>query len=99
MFESTPPLDRDDLQFDRAIPATSSGDAPASDGMVCSACHHPIADEYYDINGQAMCQRSRRPISSATRGIRPSCGRTRSTGGTLGEQANREAGYVERSLV
>jgi hypothetical protein len=59
-----------DLQFDRVVnrtPATAAG-------AVCAVCQQPIAAEYYDVNGNTVCDNCRTALeaSAATpRGIGP----------------------------
>ena len=49
------------LQFDTAVPATAD---PAIAGVVtCVACQQTIADEYFDINGQAVCESCRQQVA------------------------------------
>jgi hypothetical protein len=52
------------LQFDRAV---SSQTSPASDrlSVTCDACHAPIADEYYEVNGHSVCASCRTVLESA----------------------------------
>jgi hypothetical protein len=47
-----------DLQFDRA----EFGGQPAS--QTCAACQQPIADRYFDVNGQITCPTCRETIAS-----------------------------------
>jgi len=53
------------LQFDRAVSSRPSApvDAPS---VTCVACHSSIVDEYYDVNGQAVCARCRTAVEAAT---------------------------------
>jgi hypothetical protein len=44
------------LQFETAVPATSSAEADATEHRVtCAACQHAIVAEYFDVNGQPVC--------------------------------------------
>ena len=50
--------ERDALQFDRAVTASTAApaDKPA---VVCAACRAAIETEYFDVNGNAVCRRCR----------------------------------------
>src|SRR5215475_11252709 len=52
------------LQFDRAISSQPST-SPDRLSVTCTACHAPIADEYYDVNGHSVCARCRTALESA----------------------------------
>lgn len=41
--------DQGDLQFHRAEPAQGQA------GLTCAACHRPISDSYFEVNGQVVC--------------------------------------------
>lgn len=41
--------DQGDLQFHRAEPAQGQA------GLTCAACQRPIADSYFEVNGQVVC--------------------------------------------
>jgi hypothetical protein len=60
------PVNRDGLQFDHVIPESSSPGTHSSAGVVCSACQGLIADQYYEINSNIVCQRCRLAIEAAT---------------------------------
>jgi hypothetical protein len=53
----TQPAEATDLQFDRA----EFGAQPAS--STCAACQQPIADRYFDVNGQMTCATCRATIA------------------------------------
>ncbi len=42
----------DELQFDRALPADASA---AGGAVVCSGCHRPVADRYYQVGAAVTC--------------------------------------------
>jgi len=74
MSDSETPVGNDELQFDRVIPDSASAHPRADVGMVCSACRKSIPTEYYDINGNVVCQGCRLLIEAAAetpRGIVP----------------------------
>src|SRR5260221_9573319 len=53
MNDQTPnPADAGELQFDEAEFAV-----PAAGVPVCVACHLPIPDHYFQINGEILCER------------------------------------------
>jgi hypothetical protein len=54
----TQPAEATDLQFDRA----EFGAQPAD--PVCAACQQPIADRYFDVNGQMTCATCRAAIAN-----------------------------------
>jgi hypothetical protein len=65
LAEPTLPVNRDGLQFDYVIPESSALDARGTAGVVCSACHESIPDQYYDIKGSIVCERCRLAIEAA----------------------------------
>jgi hypothetical protein len=53
------------LQFETAIPRdvpTEQGTAAAA-GVMCAACQRTIADQYFDVNGQPVCESCREQIA------------------------------------
>ena len=46
--------DQGDLQFNRVEPL------PGQAGLTCAACHRPISDTYFAVNGQVVCAACRR---------------------------------------
>src|SRR5690349_508989 len=54
----TQSADATDLQFDRA----EFGAQPAT--QTCAACQQPIADRYFDVNGQITCPTCRETIAN-----------------------------------
>jgi hypothetical protein len=74
MSDPETPVGDQELQFDRVVPESSSAHSQGNVGMVCSACHEPIPTEYYDINGNVVCQGCRLLIEAAAetpRGVAP----------------------------
>lgn len=52
------------LQFETAIPRDASPDAQvASQGVTCATCSRSLTDEYYDVNGQSVCESCRDQIA------------------------------------
>jgi hypothetical protein len=69
-----PIADAGSLQFERAITASSPGDASTTPAVVCKACRAAVETEYFDINGKSFCGRCRTAIESAAetpRGVVP----------------------------
>jgi len=59
------PVGADNLQFDRAVIDSPASGAPGRLAVTCTACHDSIEKEYYDVNGNVVCDRCRRIIESA----------------------------------
>ena len=58
------------LQFETAIPRDARPDAQvASQGVNCQGCSRSLTDEYYDVNGQSVCESCRDQI--AQHGVTP----------------------------
>src|SRR6266542_1094877 len=55
--DSTPPDAADDapLQLDRAEPVGGAGPAPSAGPLTCAACRQPIAEHYFELNGNVAC--------------------------------------------
>ena len=47
------------LQFDTAVPSVASLGTITTQGVTCTACHRAITDEYFDVNGQSVCDSCR----------------------------------------
>ena len=60
---STPPAPDEPLQFDEADFGTEAPLGPA-----CSICRAPIADRYYEVSGQVVCEPCRDRMEATTRG-------------------------------
>ena len=43
------------LQFDTAVPTVPPSDVIAPQGVTCAACGRALSDEYFDVNGQSVC--------------------------------------------
>ena len=58
------------LQFETAIPRDAPPDPQvASQGVTCAACSRSLTDQYYDVNGQSVCESCRDQI--AQHGVTP----------------------------
>jgi len=47
------------LQFDTAIPRVAPSAISTTEGVTCALCKRTIPDEYYDVNGQSVCESCR----------------------------------------
>ena len=61
--EAAPEDAAEPLQFDQAEYTTPAGDRPT-----CIVCKQPIADEYFELNGQVFCSRCRQGVEASFRG-------------------------------
>jgi hypothetical protein len=55
----------DELQFDRAVVDSPAAGASGKLAVTCTSCQDAIEKEYYDVNGNVVCDRCRRAIESA----------------------------------
>ena len=51
------------LQFDTAIPRVTPSAIGTTEGVACALCHRTIPDEYYDVNGQSVCDLCRSQLA------------------------------------
>jgi hypothetical protein len=51
------------LQFDTAVPAAAASNLASADGVTCVVCQQAIAHEYFDINGESVCDRCREQVA------------------------------------
>lgn len=59
-----PPLPSSALQFDTVEPQVAAADgAITAAGVVCANCQDAIAAEYYDVNGQPVCDGCRNSLA------------------------------------
>jgi hypothetical protein len=49
------------LQFDTAVPQTAS--ATTTHGVTCATCNRGISTEYFDVNGQSVCDSCRAQLA------------------------------------
>jgi hypothetical protein len=54
------------LQFDTAIPRVTPSAISAAQGVVCALCQGTIPDQYYDVNGQSVCDGCRGQLAQMT---------------------------------
>lgn len=74
MSDSESAVGNEEVQFDRVVSESAPPRSPGEVGAVCSACRESIPTEYYDINGNVVCQGCRLLIEEAAetpRGIAP----------------------------
>jgi len=53
------------LQFERAEYGEGAGEAPADDVLHCSSCQGELSHEYFEANGQPICERCRLDLERA----------------------------------
>ena len=51
------------LQFDTAIPRVTPSAISTAQGVACASCQRTIPDEYYDVNGQSVCDGCRNQLA------------------------------------
>jgi hypothetical protein len=51
------------LQFDTAVPQVTPSAIGAMQGVACAMCQRAIADEYFDVNGQSVCDSCRAQLA------------------------------------
>jgi hypothetical protein len=51
------------LQFDTAIPRVTPSASSTTPGVACTMCNRAIANEYFDVNGQSVCDSCRRQLA------------------------------------
>ena len=54
------------LQFDTAAPSIASSGTLTTQGVTCTTCQRAIADEYFDVNGQSVCEGCRTQLAQLT---------------------------------
>jgi tetratricopeptide (TPR) repeat protein len=65
MAESTDSDSSTRLQFERAEYGEGAGEAPADDVLRCSSCQGELSHEYFEANGQPICERCRLDLERA----------------------------------
>ena len=51
------------LQFDTAVPTVAPSDIITAQGVTCVACGRAVSDEYFDVNGQSVCDGCRTQLA------------------------------------
>ena len=51
------------LQFDKAVPAAAASTLAPAEGVACVVCQQSITNQYFDINGQSVCDRCRDQVA------------------------------------
>jgi hypothetical protein len=54
------------LQFDTAIPRVTPSAISTAQGVACALCQRTIPDQYYDVNGQSVCDGCRGQLAQMT---------------------------------
>ena len=54
------------LQFDTAVPRVTPSDVATAPGVACATCQQTIASEYFDVNGQSVCDSCRHQLAEMT---------------------------------
>lgn len=74
MTEQDPPVEDDELQFDRVVPQAGPVAPHSALAVTCAACRTLIEREYFDVNGSVFCAGCRVAAESAAevpRGLGP----------------------------
>ena len=51
------------LQFDTAVPSVAPSGVITAQGVTCTVCQRAISDEYFDVNGQSVCDGCRTQLA------------------------------------
>jgi hypothetical protein len=51
------------LQFDTAVPRVTPTEVSTTHGVTCAMCQRDVADEYFDVNGQSVCDSCRTQLA------------------------------------
>jgi len=51
------------LQFDTALPSIAPTGVITAQGVTCAACRRALFDEYFDVNGQSVCDGCRTQLA------------------------------------
>jgi hypothetical protein len=51
------------LQFDTAVPQVTPSAVGTMQGVACAMCQRAVADEYFDVNGQSVCDSCRAQLA------------------------------------
>jgi len=51
------------LQFDTAVPSIAPSGVITAQGVTCSVCQRAVSDEYFDVNGQSVCDGCRTQLA------------------------------------
>ena len=54
------------LQFDTAVPSIAPSGTFTAQGVTCTACRRAITNEYFDVNGQSVCEGCRTNLAQLT---------------------------------
>lgn len=62
--------DRDNLNFDRAIPLSGAPAAGVGASVQCSVCHRAITASYHTVNGAAVCESCSSTLAAVSAPVR-----------------------------
>lgn len=51
------------LQFDTAVPSVAPSGVITALGVTCTVCQRAVSDEYFDVNGQSVCDGCRTQLA------------------------------------
>ena len=51
------------LQFDSALPRVTPNEVTAAQGVQCAMCQRAVSGEYFDVNGQSVCDSCRTQLT------------------------------------
>jgi hypothetical protein len=51
------------LQFDTAVPSVAPSGVITAQGVTCTVCQRAVDDEYFDVNGQSVCDGCRTQLA------------------------------------
>jgi hypothetical protein len=51
------------LQFDTAVPSVAPSGVITAQGVTCTVCQRAVSDEYFDVNGQSVCDGCRTQLA------------------------------------
>jgi hypothetical protein len=51
------------LQFDTAVPSIAPSGVITAQGVTCAVCQRAVSDEYFDVNGQSVCDGCRTQLA------------------------------------
>ena len=54
------------LQFDTAVPSDAPFAVITAQGVTCTVCQRAVSDEYFDVNGQSVCEGCRTNLAQLT---------------------------------
>ena len=55
------------LQFDTAVPTLTPSTATITQGVTCAVCQRAVSNEYFDVNGDSVCEGCRTQLEQLAR--------------------------------